>query len=146
MNEITIAPLVPAATSGNLTNLIAERAWFEPNRTMMSRPLGDGWQKVSAQELLKAYQSNEQDANAKYVGKAVEVSGEIAEITGDTTPKIIVAVPDEIMEGIVVSIDKRYDSDVANLKTGDKVVFKGFCSGYLQLSGVIVNDAVLVKE
>jgi len=102
--------------------------------------------KVSAQELLKAYQSNEQDANAKYVGKAVEVSGEIAEITGDTTPKIIVAVPDEIMEGIVVSIDKRYASDVANLKTGDKVVFKGFCSGYLQLSGVIVNDAVLVKQ
>ena len=51
MNEISIAPLVPAATSGNLTNLIAERAWFEPNRTMMSRPLGDGWQKVSAQEL-----------------------------------------------------------------------------------------------
>jgi len=51
MNEITIPALVPAATTGNLTNLIAERAWFEPNRVMMSRPLGDGWQKVSAQEL-----------------------------------------------------------------------------------------------
>jgi long-chain acyl-CoA synthetase len=51
MNEITIPALVPAAVSGNLTNLIAERAWFEPNRVMMSRPLGDGWQKVSAQEL-----------------------------------------------------------------------------------------------
>ena len=51
MNEISIAPLVPAAASGNLTNLITERAWFEPNRVMMSRPLGDGWQKVSAQEL-----------------------------------------------------------------------------------------------
>ena len=51
MNEITISPLVPAATSGNLTNLISERAWFEPNRVMMSRPIGDGWQKVSAQEL-----------------------------------------------------------------------------------------------
>ncbi|MSO28339.1 MAG: long-chain fatty acid--CoA ligase [Candidatus Planktophila sp.] len=51
MNSITIAPLVPAASSGNLTNLITERAWFEPNRTMMSRPLGDGWQKVNATEL-----------------------------------------------------------------------------------------------
>jgi hypothetical protein len=101
--------------------------------------------KVSAQELLKAYQTNEQDANAKFVGKVVEVSGEIAEISGDTLPKIIVAVPDEIMEGIVISIDKRYTSDVANLKAGDKAVFKGFCSGYLQLSGVIVNDAVVVK-
>ena len=51
MNEISIPALVPAATTGNLTNLIAERAWFEPNRTMMSRPIGEGWQKVSAQEL-----------------------------------------------------------------------------------------------
>jgi long-chain acyl-CoA synthetase len=50
MNEITNPALVPAATAGNLTNLIAERAWFEPERIIMSRPLGDGWQSVSAKE------------------------------------------------------------------------------------------------
>jgi long-chain acyl-CoA synthetase len=51
MNEIAIPPLVPAAIAGNLTNLIAERAWFEPERIMMSRPLGDGWQPVTAREV-----------------------------------------------------------------------------------------------
>lgn len=51
MNEISIPPLVPAATAGNLTNLIAERAWFEPERIIMSRPLGDGWQPVTAREV-----------------------------------------------------------------------------------------------
>ncbi len=51
MNEITIQPLVPAATAGNLTNLIAERAWFEPERITMSRPLGEGWQPVTAREV-----------------------------------------------------------------------------------------------
>ena len=51
MNEITIPPLVPAATAGNLTNLIAERAWFEPERIAMSRPLGEGWQPVTAREV-----------------------------------------------------------------------------------------------
>ena len=51
MNEISIPPLVPAAIAGNLTNLIAERAWFEPERIMMSRPLGDGWQPVTAREV-----------------------------------------------------------------------------------------------
>ena len=44
-------PLVPAATEGNLTELIAHRAWFEPERVVMSRPLGDGWQPVSAREV-----------------------------------------------------------------------------------------------
>jgi long-chain acyl-CoA synthetase len=51
MNEVTVPALVPAATAGNLTNLIAERAWFEPERIMLSRPLGEGWQAVSAREV-----------------------------------------------------------------------------------------------
>ncbi len=51
MNEINIPALVPAATAGNLTNLVAERAWFEPERVMLSRPLGEGWQSVTAREF-----------------------------------------------------------------------------------------------
>jgi long-chain acyl-CoA synthetase len=51
MNEVTNPSLVPAASEGNLTNLIAERAWFEPERITMSRPLGDGWQQLTAREV-----------------------------------------------------------------------------------------------
>ncbi len=51
MNEVTTPALVPSATAGNLTNLTAERAWFEPERITMSRPLGDGWQSVTAREV-----------------------------------------------------------------------------------------------
>ena len=51
MNEMTIPALVPAATEGNLTNLVAERAWFEPERVVLSRPLGEGWQPVTAREF-----------------------------------------------------------------------------------------------
>lgn len=49
--EFTTMAIVPNATTGNLTNLVAERAWFEPERIMLSRPLGDGWQKVTAKEF-----------------------------------------------------------------------------------------------
>ncbi len=51
MNEVTNPAIVPAATAGNLTNLIAERAWFEPERITMSRPLGDGWQPLTARQV-----------------------------------------------------------------------------------------------
>jgi long-chain acyl-CoA synthetase len=51
MNEFSTPAIVPAATAGNLTNLVAERAWFEPQRVMLSRPLGDGWQNVTAREF-----------------------------------------------------------------------------------------------
>lgn len=50
MNEFMNPALVPAPTAGNLTNLISERAWFEPERIIMSRALGDGWQPVTARE------------------------------------------------------------------------------------------------
>lgn len=48
MNQINVPALVPAPTSGNLTDLVADRAHFEPERVMLSRPLGEGWQEVSA--------------------------------------------------------------------------------------------------
>ena len=51
MTEYSVEPLVPEATEGNLTELIAHRAWFEPERVIMSRPLGDGWQPVTAREV-----------------------------------------------------------------------------------------------
>lgn len=51
MTTYSVEALVPAATEGNLTELIAHRAWFEPERVVMSRPLGDGWQPVTAREV-----------------------------------------------------------------------------------------------
>ena len=51
MTEYFVPALEPAATAGNLTNLVAERAWFEPERILVSRPLGDGWQPVTAREF-----------------------------------------------------------------------------------------------
>ena len=51
MDSVTVPAIIPAATAGNLTNLVAERAWFEADRIMVSRPLGDGWQPVTAREF-----------------------------------------------------------------------------------------------
>jgi len=51
MNEITIPAIVPTATSGNLTDLVADRASREPHRITMSRPLGDGWQPLKASQV-----------------------------------------------------------------------------------------------
>ena len=51
MDLFTTPAIVPAATAGNLTNLVAERAWFEGERVMVSRPMGDGWQALTAREF-----------------------------------------------------------------------------------------------
>ena len=66
MNEITIPSIIPTAVAGNLTNLIAERAWFEPECVVVSRPLGDGWQAVTAKEY---------EAEIRSVAKGLIASG-----------------------------------------------------------------------
>lgn len=66
MNEITIPAIIPSAVAGNLTNLIAERAWFEPERIVVSRPLGDGWQAVTAKDY---------EAEIRSVAKGLIASG-----------------------------------------------------------------------
>ena len=51
MNLVSTPAIISAATAGNLTDLIADRARTEPERITISRPLGDGWQPMTAQEL-----------------------------------------------------------------------------------------------
>ncbi|NDB08081.1 MAG: long-chain fatty acid--CoA ligase [Actinobacteria bacterium] len=66
--------IVPNATSGNLTNLVAERAWFEPERIMLSRPLGDGWQKVTAKEFEAEVRTTAKGLIASGVGQGDRVA------------------------------------------------------------------------
>ncbi|MEN9735352.1 MAG: hypothetical protein RL129_62 [Actinomycetota bacterium] len=51
MEQFTVSPLVAFATAGNLNQLVTDRLNSEPDRVILSRPLGDGWQKVSAREF-----------------------------------------------------------------------------------------------
>ena len=53
MREFSTPALVAPATSGNLTNLVSDRAKFEPERVTLSRALGDGWQKLTARQVEK---------------------------------------------------------------------------------------------
>jgi len=66
MKEFTTPALVPPASSGNLTNLVSDRAHFEPERVMVSRPVGEGWQAVTAKEF---------DAEIRGVAKGLIASG-----------------------------------------------------------------------
>lgn len=51
MDIFTVPALVPPATSGNLSDLVSSRSKAEPDRVVLSRPLGEGWQPVTAREF-----------------------------------------------------------------------------------------------
>jgi long-chain acyl-CoA synthetase len=66
MDQYTVPAIVPQATNGNLSDLVADRAATEPDRITLSRPLGEGWQGVSAKEF---------DAEVRAVAKGLMAAG-----------------------------------------------------------------------
>jgi len=96
---------------------------------------------VTADQLLADYESNEKDADARYLGKIVEVSGKIAEITkGEEINKIHLETSNPIA-AIICDLDKgNYPGD---LKAGDQTKIKGLCSGFL--GDVIIERAAIIN-
>ena len=133
---VIVIGLVAAAIGG----FVAYKMWNKPHADASEM---EGI-KVTAIELYKAFETNEQQANATYVGKVLEISGAVAEIENtDSISRVIFSVPDATFGSVRVSMDKRHLDDVKSLTPAQNIVVKGFCSGFL--SDVEIKDGVVVK-
>ena len=100
---------------------------------------------ITAAALYTTFKSDSAKANKTYLGKVIEVSGTVSEVINDEVPRFVLSVPDEMLEGVIISQDKRYRDSFKGLKVGDSARFKGFCAGYLEMSGITITDASRVK-
>ena len=94
---------------------------------------------ISSDALTNEYQTNEQAANAKFLNKAVEVTGSILSISknqaGQTT--ILMGKADAFSN---VSITLS-NTEPITYKAGDIITVKGVCTG--NLSDVVINEGVI---
>jgi hypothetical protein len=133
---VIVIGLVAAAIGG----FVAYKMWNKPHADASEM---EGI-KVTAIDLYKAFETNEQQANTIYVGKVLEISGAVAEIENtDSIARVIFSVPDATFGSVRVSIDKRHLDDVKSLSPSQNIVIKGFCSGFL--TDVEIKDGVVMK-
>jgi hypothetical protein len=94
---------------------------------------------ISSDALTAEYQANEQSANAKFLNKAVEVTGSILSISKDQAghTTILMGKPDAFSN---VSITLA-STEPTTHKAGDLITVKGVCTG--SLSDVIINEGVI---
>jgi hypothetical protein len=119
---------------------VAYRMWNKPHADAAEM---EGI-KVSAAELVGAYEADEAAANTKYLSKVVEVNGTVSEVNiQDSLTFVNLTYPEAMMGGVQVTVDQRSVEDAKKLKEGDQATFKGFCNGYLM--DVVVKDAVLIE-
>ena len=97
---------------------------------------------LTAQQLYDAFKTNEADANAKYLEKAIELSGEVAQVTTHQDGQVVV---DFKTSDPMVLINCTFKTHPGNIKPGDTLTFKGICTGYIPDANVVINEGVLVK-
>ncbi|MBK9016588.1 MAG: hypothetical protein IPM82_22320 [Saprospiraceae bacterium] len=93
---------------------------------------------ISANELLTAFQTGEEEANAKYNDKVIEVTGEVREATQTDGKTIVRLDAGDSMAGVTCELDDQAKHKRTDFKTGDPVTFKCTCTG-------ILMDVVLVR-
>jgi hypothetical protein len=91
---------------------------------------------ISAKDLLNAYETNEDTANAKFLNKIIQVEGTVAEVKTDTSGYSVYLKEPESVSGVLCGFNKEVKIE-KHIKTGDVVIIKGICSGYLM--DVVLN-------
>jgi hypothetical protein len=95
---------------------------------------------VNAISLLDDYNKSEAEANKKYLGKVVAVSGEVKEVTKNQEGQTVVTLKtSDPMNSINCTLDQK---DMA-IKQGSTVTLKGLCTGYMM--DVYVTRCTVVK-
>ena len=99
---------------------------------------------TTAKALINIYSSEEDAANKKYLGKVIEVSGDILEVTNlqDTAFTILLGDTAD-MSRVSCTIDKNHITAAKKYNVGSSVKVKGICTGYLM--DIELNRCLIVE-
>jgi hypothetical protein len=92
---------------------------------------------LDADALFSEYEADESAADAKYLGKVVQVSGTVAQVLPGEKITIVLETENGIF-GVKCELDPFSDVEFPDYQPGDKVHLKGECSGFL-------GDVVLMR-
>src|SRR5437879_12893880 len=100
---------------------------------------------ISAEDLYKAYEANEAEAEKLYQGKVVIVTGTVGTSSAGTYGNPAVILIDAREKPIVncFGFAKDYKEAIAKLKTGQKVRVTGKCMGKVTTAEPTLEDCIL---
>ncbi|MBX7243143.1 MAG: OB-fold putative lipoprotein [Bacteroidia bacterium] len=94
---------------------------------------------MPSSELIAAFTNDENKANAQFLDKIISVRGVVKSVQKDDKGLYTVFLGSEgEMSSVSCQVDDKESATVQNLKPGDKVTFKGVCTGMLM-------DVVLIR-
>jgi hypothetical protein len=107
---------------------------------------------MSEMELIKEFSQDQNASNKKYLGKLMEISGNIKKIDTDENGYHTIILGSSVnMNSVRCSIDSSFNKEAHSLIVGSPITIKGICTGYnaddLGLgSDVILNRSIAIKK
>ena len=96
---------------------------------------------ITAKQIVKDFQANEDSANKIYLNKAIAITGEVIEAKTNQDGKPTVTLKsDDSFSNIYCTLKDNN----GQIQGGSTITVKGICTGFL--SDVVIIDAIIVKQ
>jgi len=98
---------------------------------------------ITAKELYEAFKANELQADNKYKGKAVKVTGKVIQVKKDLYNKYYIEIEGtSVYHKVRAYVQDSQLSRISNLMGGQTVTVVGQCDGYFALDVYISNSVI----
>lgn len=98
---------------------------------------------ITAEELQREFESDENASTLKFVNKIVEVTGVISSVeNGENSSLNIALITGNSMSSVICTIPA--EAGTSGLVAGHTVTLRGECSGFLM--DVLLNNCVLIRK
>ena|SRR5688572_7156058 len=100
---------------------------------------------ISPQKLLQDFTTDEQQANAKYLDKIIEVSGKVSAKNVDQNKKISILMDTgDPMSSVTCELSSDQEEKSSSFEEGSFIEIKGKCTGIL--ADIILVDCVILND
>ena len=113
--------------------------YFMYNKPHQNMEKAEADMTLEATTLFSAFESNEAEANEKYLDKIIKISGTVKEVNTDEEGNISLTLESgNELFGVICQMDNLTKQEKTDFKIGEPVTLKGICTGMLM-------DVVLVR-
>lgn len=125
-----------------LGGLIAYKTYNKPHSDMSSIKVDA---KMSASELYNSYESSESAADEKYLGKIIQITGEINDVNIENNRVESLSLETgDMISSVTCLLDEVNTDHRQNFKKGEKITLNCVCTG--KLMDIELNRCVEIKK
>ncbi len=120
---------------------VGYRMWNKPHANMSDQ---ESAFTVNSADLLKEFETDEAQCNLKYMDKVIQIKGKVLKTDNSDSTTIVILDANNPNATIICELDPYTKHGKTIFNSGEEVVFKGICNGYL--SDVVVSRCVQVNK